>query len=291
MIRFITARQSPLGKKREKLMINFIQKNKQQVFAVILLLAAYFPILIWLWDRWFARDSYYSHGILIPFVTGYLIWQKKDILKKITPTQSSLGIPLIIFGLLIYLLSAPLRIYFTSGFSMLIIIYGLALHFYGWPIVRHIAFPLFFLFFMMPLPSQAIINISFRMKMFAAEIATSVLNGMGFQAARDGSIITMRHTQVIVDDVCSGLRSLISLTALGSIFAYWLNAPMYKKIILFLTTIPIAIIANVCRVVILSSISEIWGAEYATGFTHDATGYMVFIVAFILLYAASKLLE
>ncbi len=270
---------------------NFIKKNVQIILAGILCLIAYYPILIWMWDRWFSRDSYYSHGILIPFVTGYLIWQQKNELKKIPLKSSSLGIPLIILGLVIYLISSPLRIYFSAGFSMLIIIFGLALHFYGNAIVRKIFFPLFFLAFMMPLPQVVIINISFKMKLFAAEIATKALHNIGFQAMRDGSIITMRHTQVIVDDVCSGLRSLISLTALGSIFSYWLKGPMYKRILLFLTTIPIAIITNVCRIIVLASFSEIWGAKSVEGLVHDVTGYLVFVLAFILLYAARKVIE
>jgi len=270
---------------------DFIKKNIQILLAGIICLIAYCPILIWMWDRWFARDSYYSHGILIPFVTGYLIWQQKDELKKIPLKSSALGIPLVILGLVIYLISSPLRIYFSAGFSLLIVIFGLALHFYGTSIVRLIVFPLFFLVFMMPLPQVIIVNISFKMKLFAAEIATGVLNNIGFQAVREGSIISMRHTQVIVDDVCSGLRSLISLTALGSIFAYWLKGSLYKRILLFLTTIPIAVITNVCRVIILASISEIWGSKYVEGFVHDATGYLIFVLAFILLYAAAKIIE
>ena len=272
-------------------MINFIKKNIQQLFIGLVLLVVYYPTFVWMWDRWFAADSYYSHGVLIPFVSGYLIWVQKDELKKIPITSSPLGIPLIIFGLIIFLISSVLRIYFSSGFSLLFIIIGLALHFYGMKIVKKISFPLFFLAFMMPLPLVAIVNISFKLKLFAAEIATRLLNHMGFVAVRDGSVITMRHSQVIVDDVCSGLRSLISLTALGSIFAYWLNAPMYKRILLFLTTIPIAIITNVVRVLVLACVSEIWGAQYVEGLVHDVTGYSIFVLAFILLYAAGKIIE
>jgi len=129
------------------------------------------------------------------------------------------------------------------------------------------------------------------MKLFAASIATGLLNQMGLEAIQEGSIIKLRHATVIVDDVCSGLRSLISLTALGSIFAYWLKGGVVKKIFIFLSTIPIAIITNVCRVVVLSSIGEIWGAKYATGFIHDATGYLVFALAFIMLYLVGRILE
>jgi len=129
------------------------------------------------------------------------------------------------------------------------------------------------------------------MKLFAANISEVVLNNMGLRAMRQGSIIYMQHTQVIVDDVCSGLRSLISLGALGSIFAFWLKAPMWKRILLFVSTIPIAVITNVCRVVFLSFVSEVWGAQYATGFVHDASGFMVFALAFVLLYGVSKVIE
>ncbi len=272
-------------------MTSFFKRHTAFVVTAFIGLVAYWPIFIWMWDRWFARDSYYSHGILIPGVTAYLIWQRREELGRLPSGGSGWGIPLVVTGLLVYLVSAPLRIYFSAGFSLMPVVFGLSLYFFGPQRTRRILFPLFFLVFMIPLPEVAVANISFRMKLFAAQIAERLLNDMGFYAVRHGSIITMRHTQVIVDDVCSGLRSLISLTALGSIFAYWLKGPWYKKMTLFLSTVPIAIITNVFRVIILASISEIWGAQYAEGITHDITGYMIFVMAFILLYVVSQVLE
>lgn len=134
-------------------------------------------------------------------------------------------------------------------------------------------------------------NLSFQLKMFAAEISTMLLNNMRIPAVRDGSIIKMHSAYVVVDDVCSGLRSLISLTALGSIFAYWMESTMLKRILLFLSTIPIAIVTNACRILFLSAVSEIFGAEHAIGLIHEITGYMVFGLAFILLYVTRKILE
>lgn len=261
------------------------------IIAGIIFCAAYAPTFVWMWDRWFVRDSYYSHGILIPFVTFFLIWQRRKQLQSLVPSCSLWGVVLIVVGLIIYWFSSLLRIYFTSGFSMLIVLYGLVLYFYGKAIFRKILFPLFFLIFMVPLPLVAITNISFRLKLLAAEIATVLLNNMGLLAVREGSIIKMQSAYVIVDDVCSGLRSLISLTALGSIFAYWLNSGMLKKILLFLSTIPIAIVTNVIRVILLSIISEVWGPQYAEGFVHDATGFLVFALAFIFLYAVKQVVE
>ncbi len=261
------------------------------ILTGVVFVLAYIPTLMWMWERWFARDSYYSHGIFIPAVTGYLIWLMKDELLKIPLKESVWGMRLIIIGVILYFLSSLFRVYFSSGFSMLIVFYGIVLYFLGLEFVKKTAFPLFFLVFMIPLPEVTITNMSFQLKMFAAKIAGITLNNMNIPAIQEGSIIKMRHTHVVVDDVCSGLRSLIALTALGSIFAYWLKASMAKRIILFLSTIPIAVVTNVCRVVILASISEIWGAQYAEGFVHDATGILVFVIAFILLYAVGKILE
>lgn len=269
----------------------FFQRHAKLFIALTAMLLAYAPTIIWMWDRWNARDTYYSHGILIPLVSLYLIWQQKDQLNSLRAKESPFGLPLIIFGLALHMISSPMRIYFSSGFSMLIVLFGIVLHLYGSAILRKVAFALFFLIFMIPLPLVVIINLSFKLKIFAAMIAEKALNQMGIPAVREGSIIMMRTAQVVVDDVCSGLRSLISLTALGSIFAYWLKGNMAKRITLFLMTIPIAVITNVCRVIILSCVSEIWGPQYAQGFVHDATGYMVFALAFILLFATSKVLE
>jgi exosortase len=244
-----------------------------------------------MWERWFAADSYYSHGILIPFVSMYLIWQQRKTLSAIEPLKGAWGMPLIILGMAVHILSSLFRIYFTSGFSMLIVLTGLVLHFYGWRILRSILFPVIFLMFMVPIPMVVIANISFKMKLFAAQIATAALNNAGLPAIREGSIIKMQHAYVIVDDVCSGLRSLIALTALGGVFAYGMKSPMSRRILLFLSTIPIAIVTNVVRVVFLASVSEIWGSQYAAGFIHDLSGFAVFALAFLLLYAAGRLLE
>jgi len=144
---------------------------------------------------------------------------------------------------------------------------------------------------MIPVPLVVITDISFKMKIFAAKIATSILNSSGIPAVRDGSVIRMQHAQVIVDDVCSGLRSLISLMALGGIFSYWMKSTMVRRYILFATTIPIAILTNVFRVIFLSSVAEIWGVQYASGLIHDVSGFLVFALAFVLLYVLGRVLE
>lgn len=272
-------------------MQSFFKRNFQQLLAIGFFLWAYTPIFIWMWDRWFARDTYYSHGILVPFVTLYFIWQKREELQETPKKRAPGSLILLALGIAMYLVSSVLRVYFSSALSMLVVLVALILYFYGTAVLRKIAFPIFFLIFMVPLPLYMIVNISFKMKLFAATIAAKILNLIGLQAVRDGSVIKLHSTFVIVDDVCSGLRSLISLAALGSIFAYLMKGPMYKRVILFLTTIPIAIITNVCRVVILAAFSEILGVQSTQGLVHDMTGFLVFALAFVMLYAIGRVLE
>ena len=272
-----------------------LKKHLAPLSVFILALITYVPTFCWMKIRWTARDSYYSHGFLIPFVVAYLIWEKRDDLKRLLsspgPVTNRLGMPLIITGISIHIISSILRVYFTSGFSLLITLTGIILHFYGMAFLKTAAFPMFFLVFMIPLPEVAVVNISFRMKMLAAAISGKVINAIGILAIREGSVIRMPHAYVVVDDVCSGLRSLISLTALGSIFAYLFKGPVWKRTVLFLATIPIAVITNVCRVVFLAFVSEVWGHEAASGLVHDASGFLIFAVAFVLLVITGKLLE
>jgi len=267
-------------------------KFKQFLFTSALMLFAYTPTFIWMWDRWWARDSYYSHGILVPiFSIIFLVWPKRKELSAIVKSSSPWGINLIVLGLIIHLGSSLMQVYFTSGFSLIITISGMVLYFFGAKTYRKVLFAVMFIVFMVPLPMIIITNVSFKLKLFAAEISAIILNSMGILAIQEGSIIKMRNAYVIVDDVCSGLRSLISLTAMGSVFAHWMKGHMLKRIGLLLTTIPIAIITNVCRIVLLSSITEVWGPEHATGFVHDASGFMVFGLAVLLLFTFGKLME
>jgi exosortase len=269
-----------------------IKKYHDEFTVALLLLVTYIPTFIWMWDRWFARDSYYSHGILIPFVSAYLIWNQKEGIQRIIPSSSPWGLRVFLAGVVLHLISAIFHVYFTSGFSMIVMLIGLILHFLGKEILLKVLFPVLFLIFMIPLPMVLVANISFKLKVFAAQLATNILNNhLRIPCLQDGSTIRMQHTQVIVDDVCSGLRSLISLTALGAIFAYWINANLFKKSLVFLSTIPIAVVTNAMRIVLLSSVSEIWGAQYAVGLFHDLSGLVVFALAFVLLFAVVKLLE
>ena len=271
--------------------ITELRKYTKPVVIIALLLIIYSPTIWWMVDRWNAKDSYYSHGILVPVVSLYVLWLKRDKLAKIKPKPVVLGLWLLIAGLLIHMLSAFFRVYFSSAFSSLLVISGIVLYFSGFEMFREALFSILFLVFMIPLPLIAIVGITFKMKMFAAYWANKIVNALGVRAILDGSVIRMRHTHVIVEDVCSGLRSLISLLALGTVIAYFSKLSRAKKVVVFFAAGVMAIIANIVRIVFMALTSEIYGAKFTEGFLHTLSGLLVFIVAFAGLMLVVKELE
>lgn len=250
-------------------------------FAVmgLLLAFAYFPTIAWMVDRWDAKDSYYGHGFLIPFVSLYLVWRKREELEAIQAKPSGWGLPLLVLGLLLHLASAVIKVYFTSGFSILLTLTGLVLYLWGKKALRIVAFPILFLTSMVPFPLVVVGTTTVRLKLFAAMCATHVLHAIGLPAIQRGSTIYMQNATLIVDDPCSGLRSLLSLLTLGVLFAYLKRGSLPKRSLFFLSSIPIAMIANIIRIVFLAGIADIYGAEIAIRFFHDFSGYLVFGIA------------
>jgi len=257
----------------------------------VLFILAYFPTMLWMQDRWFAKDSYYSHGVLIPFITFLLIWQKRNEMKQIKLEPSAWGMGLFVIGIIIHLLSLLLRVYFTSGFSMIIVLAGFVLCVYGKKLLKEILFPVIFLVFMVPLPVLTVINLSFQLKLLSAKMAAVMLNVINIPAVQQGSYIHMTHASVVVEDACSGLRSLIALMALGALFAYWMRSGKLKKVVLFLSSIPVALLTNMFRIMALAIISEFWGAKYVTGFVDGFFGFLVFVTAFLMLTRIEKVLQ
>ena len=260
-------------------------------FLGLLVLAAYFPSLMWMYERWTVKDTYYSHGFLVPLISAFLIWKKREELKKINLKPSNMGWIFLVPSIITYLISALLRINFSAAFTLVPVLIGLVLLFLGKEYLKHLLFSILFLIFMIPLPSAAIVNISFQLKIFAAKLSTFIVNQIGIHAIREGSVIKTAHAYLMVEDPCSGIKSLIALIALGTLMAYLSHTTRIKKTIMFLSAVPIAVGANIVRIVILTLASEIYGTKFAMGWFHDTMGFVVFIIAFLALSLLAKALE
>lgn len=262
------------------------------IIISLLIILTYFPTFIWMIDRWKAVDSYYSHGFLVPLISGFIAWQKLKKLSglKIIPTFRW-GWLLLIAGVGIHVISALLRVYFTSAYSLLLVLSGIILLFGGKEYFKKMIFSMFFLTFMIPLPLFLTSNLSFRLKILASQLAVAIVNMAGIKAVRDGSVIMTAHSQLIVEDPCSGIRSLIALIALSFLFAYYSNITKANKIILCFAAVPIAICANVVRITVLTLVGEVYGMRFTTGLLHEIMGFGVFVLAFIGLSIFQKVLK
>jgi len=274
-----------------------LKANKLSLVFGVLCLASfiyvYYGTFLWLCERYTIPDSDYSHGFLIPLISGYFIWKKRNILESIPAASSKTGLIFIILALLIHVGSVWTHVFFTSGFSMLLLLIGFSLYFFGREFTKSISFPLAFLVFMFPLPMGVIGAISFPLKMMVSNLAVTVLNAFGFPLYREGAVVHLARTMLVIDDPCSGIRSLISLLALGALIAYISRTTLLKKGILFLAAIPIAIFSNVLRVCALILAANGLGSQWAMPehWFHTASGMGVFGISMILLFSTMRVLE
>lgn len=251
----------------------------------------YYPTFLWMVDRWSVRDSYYSHGFLIPAVTLYWIYAKRKQLRETPLSADTLGLAVLLLGASMQIAASILRIYFLSAFSFVFMLFGTVQVLFGRAFLKQIWYPLAFLFLMIPLPLLTIADITLKMKFFVAQLAAGGLNAIGIHAVRQGSYIVTPHSTLLVGDPCSGLRSFLAFLCLGFVFAYGPQLNWWKKGILIVLGLPLAILFNVARVFSLSLLGEIYGPGFVSGKLHDASGYAAFIAAFCIFLILRKKME
>jgi len=256
-------------------------------------LVAYLPTFFSLAVSYTGGDSYYAHWFLIPPVSAFFVWLKKDKLRQLPVQGSRWGLPLVIGSLLLHVLAVWFRIDFVSAFSLVVTIWGLALYLFGKRIVREISFPLLFLFFMVPLPGSLIAPIAFHMKILSGKIAVRLYGLFGGTALLTGSKITFSHGDPLwMGYECSGLKSVITLSALGAAIAYLVSISRPRKVFLFLSSFPLAIISNSIRVTSLCFAANQWGVKSkAYKVFHDVSSPVVFIIVLLGLFGLHRLLS
>lgn len=259
--------------------------------AAGILVWLYLPTFEWMVDRWNVRDSYYAHGFLIPLVTLFWLWQKRADLAAIKPESSAWGFPLLAAAALIQMFAAVFRIYFLSAFSFIVMLCAAALLVGGVRVFKIAAYPVLFLSLMVPLPLLVISELTLHMKFMVTEMAVHVLNFIGITSERQGSYIAMPNAYLLVGDPCSGLRSFLSFLCLGFVFAYGGRTAWWGKLILVVSGLPLAVFSNLLRVTFLGLVAEVYGEQAAGGKVHDISGFVVFVIAFLIFMVIRHKLE
>lgn len=225
--------------------------------------------------RVWSDNEVYSYGFFIPVVSLFMIWQKKNLLELIHFKGSWSGILMILLGIGVYFLGELSTLYIIMHYSCLIVIAGLVLAFTGWQGFRVIRIPILFLVFMIPLPVFFLSIISLQLQLLSSQIGGAIIKLMGLSVVVEGNIIDLGNMKLQVADACSGLHSLFPLMAMGFIAAYFFKGVFWKRTIIFLSAIPIAILANSFRIGLTAIMVKYWGESILDGFIHSLTGFFV----------------
>lgn len=260
------------------------------VLPFALLLLAYLPALRDLIVDWYT-DGNYSHGFLVPLVSAYLLWKKRSVLASTSKEVSKWGLIIVLLGLVLFLLANGAAEYFALRLSFVITLFGLVFYVFGKRVIQNSWFELAFLVFMIPIPYVVYFAVTFPMQLLASKVTVAVLNVLGAGAFRQGNIIILAGTSLEVADACSGIRSLMSLLTLGALYAHISQNKVVPKLILIVSTVPIAVLGNVARIFITSMLAYVAGVDVTAEPVHSISGMTVFVVAFLLLFAEAWILK
>ena len=259
------------------------------VLVVAFLGYMYTDSLVFLFNRWFGTEDY-SHGIFVPFISGYLIWQSRRRLNQVSREKSWLGLVVVALGLLLYVVGELSTLFIVLHLSLWVVIVGLAITLLGIHGARIITFPLGYLLTAIPLPTFFYAGLSSQLQLWSSSLGVGCLQLVGVMAFREGNVIDLGPVQLQVVEACSGIRYLLPLISLALLCAYLFKDRMWKRVALVLSSIPISIILNGFRIGMIGVLVELYGKGAAEGFYHLFEGWVIFMVSFGLLIAEMALL-
>ena len=266
-------------------------------------------------DWW--TDENYSHGLLIPFIIGYIVWTQRDHFRGDADRVSVfLGGGLVLLALLMLFAGTAGAELFIQRISLVIMLAGIVIYFWGYRLLRLLLVPIALLLLAIPIPAIVFNKVAFPLQLFASRCAVWSMKLFDIPVLRQGNVIELlprgaRETRKLeVVEACSGIRSLMTLLTLAVVFAYftypntgddnkngkgrfaWLKSfAWWRSVIIVFSAVPIAILTNAGRVSGTGVLSHYYGTEVADGFFHSFSGWVIYIVAFLLLFAVAWVVD
>ncbi len=260
------------------------------ICTVGVIAALYFEIFKGLLHQW-STDSNFSHGLIIPFFCGWVVWLKRKELAVIPIKPSSFGLVPIILAITLLTIGNFGAELFTARISIVFLVAGLVIFLLGWRHFRSLLFVICCMFLMIPIPAIIFNQITLPLQALAARFAASILELLGTPVLREGNIIQLASMPLEVAEACSGIRSLLSLGTLAIIFGYLFEPAVWKRVLLAFASIPIAVGANAIRIVGTGLAVQFWDPDKALGFFHEFSGWLIFLFAFGVLMMLQKALQ
>jgi len=282
------------SKKSSLLNPNSLTKIIPWLLVVIGILVVYIPTFIDLFKGLWSEDRH-AHGPIVFVVSLWFFYYKAKLLRDAkVPLVSSpvLGWSILVLGLLLYVIGRSQTFYVFEVGSLVFVLLGIVLIFWGVKVAQHFWFAFFFMIFMVPLPASIVDAVTQPMKVAVSVAAEYLLYTLDYPVARSGVIITIGQYQLLVADACAGLNSLFTLEALGLLYMNVMrHESAFRNALLATLIVPISFASNVTRVIVLSLITYYWGDAAGQGFLHEFSGMVLFITALMLIIGVDSTLR
>jgi exosortase len=250
----------------------------------------YWATITHLVAQWWG-DPNFSHGFFVPLFSGFVLWQERDRFLRLTPAPNWSGLAIISFALVLLIIGQLGAELFLARFSLLILLAGAVILFFGWNFLRAALFPWAFLLLMIPIPAIVFNQITFPLQILASKVAAAALPLFGVPILREGNVINLPAMALEVAEACSGIRSLMSLVTLAIIYGYLAERRLWVRWVLALASVPIAVLANSVRIIGTGLLVQYWDADKAEGYFHASWGWIIFVFSLLMLYAVHSLIR
>jgi exosortase len=265
--------------------------SKRTLTAVALVVAGfallYRQVIVKLVSDWYHDDNY-SHGFLIVPLALYFVWERREKLRSLPVAPKAFGLVIVAGSIMVLIAGILGSELFLTRISILGTIVGVVLFLLGWQHLRALTFPVAFLLLMIPIPAIIFNRIAFPLQLLASQFGESVMGFADVPVLREGNVLILANTTLEVAEACSGIRSLVSLMTLAIVFGYFSDPRGWVRMLLALSSVPVAIVTNGLRVAGTGIAAHRFGAAAAQGFFHEFSGWLVFISAFVLMLAVQR---
>jgi len=239
--------------------------------------------------RWNSQEEY-SHGFLIPFITAWLLWTRREAMLSNFGKPTWLGVVLIVLALVMNIIGELSAVFLLSQVSFVVALIGIVLALGGYPLLKVTFVPIVFLLFAIPLPYFIDAILTLRLQLISSELGVFFIRLFDIPVYLDGNIIDMGTYKLQVVEACSGLRYLYPLLSLSFLAAYLFHAPIWQRVVVFLSSIPIAIAMNGFRIGLVGILVNRWGNQMAEGVLHFFEGWVIFLACSVILAGEMYLL-
>ncbi len=246
----------------------------------------------WLIAQWNAPDGAASHGWFILPVSLFMVWRRRGDLASAPKHVAYCGLVVILAALMLHWVGLRVQQSRLALFAMIGLAWGIPWFFYGHRVARLLAFPCAYLVFAVPL--NFLEERTFALRLMVTRVSAHLLNGLALPVRRVGTAIYSLQPEGFhfeVADPCSGLNSLLALLALTTAYAWLTQHGLWRRILLALSAIPLAVAANIVRIVTIALVAEHYDPETALTLYHDYSGFMIFTVSVLLMLGLSAALN